>query len=263
MLAWFHIECVDIGEETYQTLESIRGSVWLCESCEDTFGELKVRVDKFADENVQLKPRIRDLEELPSIVQSLQFKVESLSKDLEFLLNGTSSSSTQVIEKRATPPLRLSNRFEILNQVDQLTASEEHDHAMNGPITPNLATAPSTSLATPTTLTCRTQVQHEAKMPAKPATPSSCGNTTVTACPKSNTSTLPLAHNNCPKPDGADATTLNQASSSNLPSCKFFILKTTTLEIVQTRLTSHGIPLEQVNILAQPASLIPSTVRKF
>ena len=92
--AWFHIECVGIDEEIYQTLENMKGSVWLCESCEYTFSELKVGVEKLADENVELKARIRDLEELPSIVQSLCFQVESLSKDLEFLRSGTGSSNT-------------------------------------------------------------------------------------------------------------------------------------------------------------------------
>lgn len=247
--------------ETYQTLESMKGSVWLCENCEETFSEWKVRIDKLTGENVELKARIRDLEELPNIVQSLRFQVESLSKDLEFLLSGMSGSNTQVIEKRAAPPLRLSNRFEILNQVDQLTAPNEHDEAQGS--IPNVATPPSASSATPAPPICMTQIQQEAKMPAKSTTPS---NTTVTACSNSNTSIFPLANNSNHKPDGVDATPLSQASSSDPPSSKFFIrgvLKSTTLEAVKTRLTSYGIPQEQVNTLVQPASLIPSTVRKF
>ena len=120
-------------------LPSPLGSVApVCESCEDTFSELKVRVEKLVNENVELKARIRDLEKLPNMDQSLHFQVESLSKDIEFLQSETSSSNTQVIEKRATPHLRLSNRFEILNYVDQLTAPMEHDEA-KGSI-PNVAT---------------------------------------------------------------------------------------------------------------------------
>ena len=56
--AWFHIECVNIDEDAYHILESMRGSVWLCECCEETFGEILVRVDKLAEENVELKNRM-------------------------------------------------------------------------------------------------------------------------------------------------------------------------------------------------------------
>ena len=70
--AWFHIECVEIDEDTYHILENMKGSIWLCECCEEAFGQIKLRVDKLAEENVELKARMRkELEALGDRVGEL------------------------------------------------------------------------------------------------------------------------------------------------------------------------------------------------
>ena len=262
--AWFHIECVDIDEDAYHILESMRGSVWLCECCEETFGKILVRVDKLAEENVELKNRMmkgleafgekvdklagenadlkakmKELEELPCIVQSLLSQVETLSEDLEFVLNETGSNNTKVVRmKPAAPTLKLSNRYEILAQFDQPTIT---------PITESTTPLPPTCQSHPVT-----------GMTTKSDTPSHKGSTSPppvanpTAPPRPNTSTLPAASKIYPSLEGIDQAVSeprqNLTGSSNPPSCKFFIRgvpMSTALETVQNKLPLMGFPLSR------------------
>ena len=169
---WFHTECLHIDEDTFQVMESMRGSIWLCECCEDAFGEIHLRVDKLAEENVELKAsitkglealgekveklakenaelkafgmradqlaeenaelkaKVKELEELPGVVQSLQSQMEAIEKELEFVLNDADSFSTRVAKtKSAAPTLKLSNRYEILAQFEQPTITPINESA--------------------------------------------------------------------------------------------------------------------------------------
>ena len=69
--AWFHIECVDIQESAYQLLESMKGSVWLCESCEEGFSDLQGKLDILSVENAELKSRLKEMEELTRMITPL------------------------------------------------------------------------------------------------------------------------------------------------------------------------------------------------
>ena len=288
--AWFHIECVEIDEDTYHILENMKGSIWLCECCEEAFGQIKLRVDKLAEENVELKARMRkelealgdrvgelaeenaelkgmmkELEELPCVVQSLRSQVESLSKDLELLLNGTDNSNTKntkVCELNpAAPPLKLTNRFQILAQYDQPTIT---------PITESDTPLPSTYQTYPVVT----------GMTAKTDTPSPKGDTSYpraankaypTASPRPKTSPPPVASKIYPSLERMDAAVSGprqNQTNSHIPSApgKFFIRgvpMSTALETIQNKLISYGIPHDQVNTLTLPVSLISSAMRKY
>ena len=119
---WFHIACVDISDEAYQMLESMKGSVWLCEASDDNFGDLQKKLDSMSNENVVLRARLNDLKELPCMVKSLQSQVESIAKDLDLMLNGTDGSDTPAMGKKLAPVLTHSIGLQFLAK----TANPRH-----------------------------------------------------------------------------------------------------------------------------------------
>ena len=306
---WFHTECLHIDDDTFEVMESMRGSIWLCEGCEDAFGEIHLRVDKLAEENVELKASItkglealgekveklakenaelkasgvradqlavenaelkakmKELEELPGVVQSLQSHVESIEKELEFVLNDADSCSTRVVKtKSAAPTLKLTNRYEILAQFDQPTIIPISESPTPLPPTyqhhsgegiPNKPVAPSqkgsTSPPRVANLTNVTNVN-----PPRPNTSSSIP--TVSRIYPSLEEMVPSVDE--PRQILSDSGSLPPSSSF----CKFFIRgipMSTALETVQNKLASYGIPPEQVNTLTLPVSLTPSAKRKY
>ena len=119
-----YIAYVDISDEAYQMLESMKGSVWICEACDDNFEDLQKKLDILSSENDVLRARLKDLEELPRMVKSLHSQVESRAKDLDFMLNGTDGSDTPVMGRKLAPNISTSNSFAILGQHSQFTAHE-------------------------------------------------------------------------------------------------------------------------------------------
>ena len=143
--AWYYISCVGIQDEL---LESTKGSLWLCDNCEEVFGHLQSRLDTLSSENTELRTMLKDLQDLPSVVKALQSQVESLSKDLAFVMHGATGNSTQIPNRVAAspaPPISLSNRFSSLSHDDHLVACQA---SVSKPATP-----PSTESATPSVCT--------------------------------------------------------------------------------------------------------------
>lgn len=131
--AWFHITCVDIQVEAYEMLNCTKGSVWLCEECEETFGALQSRLDSLANENTVLSTWLKGLEGLSSMVKILQSQIESISKDLNFIQNGNGMDSNRTSRNKEAsqpPPISISNRFGSLSWDCQESRS-------TGPVTGN------------------------------------------------------------------------------------------------------------------------------
>ena len=54
---------------------------------EEAFSDMKLKMDTLCRENVLLKARLDDLEQLPCLIKDLQSKIDSSSKDLDFIQN--------------------------------------------------------------------------------------------------------------------------------------------------------------------------------
>ena len=62
------------------------------DNCEEVFGDLQSRLDALSSENTELRTMLKDLQDLPGVVKALQSQVESLSKDLSFVMHGTTGN---------------------------------------------------------------------------------------------------------------------------------------------------------------------------
>ena len=227
--AWFHISCVDISVDAYEMLKCMKGSVWLCEGCEETFSDMQSRLDSLSNENVVLSTKLKELEGLPLVVRTLQSQIAFISNDLNFILNGNGSESSKVDRNKAAPPpppINISNRFSSLSRDCKETGPIVTDHARPVPlqyIAPAGSPLPDTPSAT----------SLHATIVKSPSSPSKEGHPTK----KSSN-----AH---PTPDRM------RHSSSNLPKHGRFylrgVLKSTPTENVKAKLASFGLTAEQLN----------------
>ena len=239
--AWFHIECVDIQESAYQLLESMKGSVWLYKSCEEGFSDLQGKLDILSIENAELKSRLKEMEELTCMITPLKLQVESLSKDLHFLMSCDSSHAPAAMSKAIAPPIQLSNRFVTLSQLNPK------------PATPSAESANPSKAGSLPPLVCTRNSMHD-----------------VTNSPAASAKGAALAppatcNNLYPKLDSSESNRQGLPSQSGMHR-RFFIRgvqKVTTMQAVKDKLASFGVSQEQLGTLQQPASLIPTVVRKF
>ena len=226
-------------------LKCMKGSVWLCEGCEETFSDMQSRLDSLSNENVVLSTKLKELEGLPLVVRTLQSQIAFISNDLNFILNGNESESSKVDRNKAAPPpppINISNRFSSLSRDCKETGPIVTDHARPVPlqyIAPAGSPLPDTPSAT----------SLHATIGKSPSSPSKEGHPTK----KSSN-----AH---PTPDRM------RHSSPNLPKHGRFylrgVLKSTPTENVKAKLASFGLTAEQLNSLYQPASAFPVAARKF
>lgn len=115
---WVHISCANVGVKAYSTLQSLNGSMWLCESCQEELPNIPKELAAFKEENKVLRLQLRELSDLPSIVKSMQLKLETLSEELDSIKRGNDGMVTvQRKRKRnhSSPlpgkSLGLNNRF--------------------------------------------------------------------------------------------------------------------------------------------------------
>ena len=81
--SWIHIECAEITTKAYSTMQAMKGSLWLCEACQVTFTTIPKEVVALREENSALRLQLAELSDLPSMIKSLQQKLETLSDRLE------------------------------------------------------------------------------------------------------------------------------------------------------------------------------------
>lgn len=115
---WFHTECLHIDEDTFQVMESMRGSIWLCEGCEDAFGEIHLRVDRLAGENVELKASIT------KGLEALGRKVENLAKE-NAELKASGVRADQLAEENAELKAKVKELEELPGVVQSLKSQVE------------------------------------------------------------------------------------------------------------------------------------------
>ena len=69
---WVHISCADVCVKAYTTLQSMKGSMWLCENCQNEFPKLPKKITTLADENSALALQLEELSYLPKVVKDMQ-----------------------------------------------------------------------------------------------------------------------------------------------------------------------------------------------
>lgn len=112
---WIHIACADIAVRAYTTLQTMRGSMWLCDTCQDEFPNMPKKIATLADENRAL---VLQLEELSDLVKSMQKKLEALSEELDST-KGSKGWAEQRKRKYSSPlsitHIENTNRFALLS----------------------------------------------------------------------------------------------------------------------------------------------------
>ena len=75
---WVHISCADVSVKAYTTLQSMKGSMWLCDTCQDEFPNIPAKIAALTDENIALRSQLNELISLPKHVESIQEKARSI-----------------------------------------------------------------------------------------------------------------------------------------------------------------------------------------
>ena len=82
---WAHITCADVSSKAYScTLQSLKSSIWLCIFCQEAFTRFSEEISALRSENSALRLQLSELINIPSIVESMQQKLEVLSQELDF-----------------------------------------------------------------------------------------------------------------------------------------------------------------------------------
>ena len=79
---WVHITCAKLSIKAYTTLQSLSGSMWLCDTCQEELPNIPKKIATLTDENRALLLQLEELSDLPNIVKSMQIKLEALSEEL-------------------------------------------------------------------------------------------------------------------------------------------------------------------------------------
>lgn len=130
---WVHISCADVCVKAYTTLQSMKGSMWLCENCQNEFPNLPKKITTLADENSALALQLEELSYLPKVVKDMQRKMETLSEELDSI-KGRNGWAVQRKRNHSSPLpmtyLETTNRFAFL-------ASNETPNLVDPPTPPS------------------------------------------------------------------------------------------------------------------------------
>ena len=102
---WVHISCANVGVKAYSTLQSLNGSMWLCESCQEELPNIPKELAALKEENNALRLQLRELSDLPSIVKSMQLKLGTLSEELDSIKRGNDWRVTVQRKRNHSAPL--------------------------------------------------------------------------------------------------------------------------------------------------------------
>ena len=122
---WAHITCADVSSKAYSTLQSLKGSVWLCVICQESFTRFPKEISALRSENSVLRTQLSELINLPSIVESKQQKLEALLQELEFVKGGKDQCLVERRRRRSSPlPMAAHNGIIITNRFTPLNTLE-------------------------------------------------------------------------------------------------------------------------------------------
>ena len=100
---WAHIACVDVSGKAYSTLQTLKGSIWMCMTCQETLPSIPEEISIFKNEISTLRAQLSELSKLPSIVESVQQKLEALSQELESVKGGKKPLVSETKEEAQLP----------------------------------------------------------------------------------------------------------------------------------------------------------------
>ena len=157
---WVHIGCAGVGSKAYSTLQSLKGSVWMCASCLESLPSIPREISALRAENSTLRAQLNELSRLPGIIKAMEQKLETLSHELETAKSEESGWTVVQGGKRSPPPPPAAcGSTPITNRFSPLALSMEEKVPNSHPTHPISTNAESPRKADTNTYTLKNSLQ--------------------------------------------------------------------------------------------------------